>query len=318
MHSGRRFAVLLASAAAVRASGCGSTTTVETDSRTEVTLQHSDNRTYIYWLPPGYDGSTPAPLILSFHGAGATASQQADLDLLTTSDFNTDHIVVYMQSTETDRQDLWEVSPDVHVDDVTYAMDVLDVVQDDFCIDDSRIYDTGMSQGGGMVNLLACNETTSNRFAAYSTVSGAFYFPEDDGKCDVDNVTFTCSPGRKHIPLLAFQGGADTVVAYKGGSRRGGCLPNVGHWISQWAIRDGLDADPTDEVNITSAATKYIYGDGDDKGLVTFVYDGKDVGHVWPATDEDGDKGTASFNASSIIMDFFKEQQLPYVLHYFI
>lgn len=316
MHFGWRLTLLLGSAVSIRASGCGSAPSVATSSETEVTLNDSD-RTYLYWLPPGYDGSTPTPLIFSFHGAGGSAAQQAKLDLLTTSDFNTDHILVYLESSETDSEMLWEVSPGVTSDDVGYTLEVLDNIQDEFCIDDSRIYATGMSQGGGMVNLLACNETSSNRFAAYAPVSGAYYYAEDDnGQCDEDNVTFSCSPGRDGIPILAFQGGADDVVSYDGGKRRGGCLPNVGHWISQWAVREGLNSDPTENQEITSSATKYIYGDGDEKGLVSFVYDGKNVGHVWPATvDEDGDTpGTASFNASSLIMDFFKEQQLPYVL----
>ncbi len=310
-------AALLWSAVPIHASGCGSAPSVATAHRTEVTLVGSD-RTYLYWLPPGYNGSTATPLIFSFHGARGTAAQQADLDRLTTPIFNTDHVLVYLQSTSSGSgETLWEVSPGVSTDDVGYTLEVLDRVLDDLCIDEGRIYATGMSQGGGMVNLLACNESTAGRFAAYAPVSGAFYYAEDaDGQCDPDNVTFSCSPGREKLPILAFQGGADDVVAYDGGHRRGGCLPNVGHWISQWAVREGLGPDPTEQQKITNAATKYLYGDGDERGLVSFVYDGKSVGHVWPATvTEDGDSpGTASFNASSLIMDFFRGQKLSYVI----
>ena len=316
MSFGWGLAVLIGNAvSAVSASGCGSAPTVQPASENDITLQNS-NRSYLYWLPKDYDGSKPTPLIFSFHGAGGTAKTQADLDGLTTSEFNTDHILVYLQSTG-DGENLWEVSPEVHVDDVAYTLEVLDRVQDELCIDDSRIYATGMSQGGGMVNLLACDTDASKRFAAYAPVAGAFYYEENkNDKCDPDNATFQCSPGRDDIPILAFQGGADDVVQYKGGSRRGGCLPNVGHWASEWAVREGLGPDVTEEEEITSAATKYLYGSGSEKGLVSLVYAGKKVGHVWPATvDSDGDEpGTASFNASSLIMEFFKEKQLPCVI----
>ena len=304
-------AVLIGSVVSVAsASGCGSAPTVKTAQENEVTLQNS-NREYMYWLPEDYDGNTPTPLIFSFHGAGGSAKGQADLDRLTEPEFNTDHILVYLQSTSK-RENLWEVSPEVNVDDVGYTLEVLDRVQEELCIDDSRIYATGMSQGGGMVNLLACDSNASTRFAAYAPVAGAFYYEENsDDKCDPDNATFKCSPAREDIPILAFHGGDDDVVAYKGGSRRGGCLPNVGHWASEWAVREGLGPDVTEEENITSSATKYLYGKGSEQGLVSLIYSGKKVGHVWPETDADGDSGTASFNASTLIMDFFKERQLP-------
>jgi hypothetical protein len=48
---------------------------------------------------------------------------------------------------------------------------------------------------------------------------------------------------------------------------------------------------------------------------VTYVYGGDSVGHVWPATfdslEEENSDGSASFNASSMIMDFFARYRLP-------
>ncbi|RYO82969.1 hypothetical protein DL763_008022 [Monosporascus cannonballus] len=169
-----------------------------------------------------------------------------------------------------------------------------------------------MSQGGGMTNLLACDPNASTRFAAYAPVAGAYYFEEGaDGECDVDSVRFQCSPGLDRIPLLAFHGGDDGIIPYEGTSRRGGCVPNVGHWISQWAVREGLGPGPTVTEEVTEEATKYLYGGGDEQGLVSFVYAGKEVGHVWPATvGGRGNTGTASFNASSLIMEFFRDNQL--------
>ncbi|RYP80165.1 hypothetical protein DL770_006360 [Monosporascus sp. CRB-9-2] len=312
MTSGWSFAVLLVGVASINALGCGQAPYVAAGQRVHAALENSD-RGYVLWLPPSYDGSTPTPVIFSFHGAGGTGEQQADLDLLTTPEFNTDHILVYPESAGGRSGGLWEVSPEVvDVDDVAYTLQIFDQIRDDLCIDETRVFATGMSQGGGMTNLLACDPSASTRFAAYAPVAGSYYFEEDaDGECDVDNVAFQCSPGRDHIPLLAFHGGDDGTIPYEGNSRRGGCVPNVGHWISQWAVREGLGPDPTETEEVTEEATRYLYGGGDEQGLVSFVYAGREVGHVWPATvGGRGDRGTASFNASSLIMEFFRDHQL--------
>ncbi|RYP63958.1 hypothetical protein DL771_008993 [Monosporascus sp. 5C6A] len=312
MTIGWSFAVLLVGVASISASGCGQAPYVAVGQRVDAALENSDRR-YMLWLPRSYDGSTPTPVIFSFHGAGSTDEQQADLDLLTTPEFNTDHILVYPESVGGSDGSLWEVSPDVvDVDDVGYTLHVLDQIRDDLCIDETRVFATGMSQGGGMTNLLACDPNASTRFAAYAPVAGSYYFEEDaDGECDFDNVAFQCNPGRGRIPLLAFHGGDDSVIPYEGISRRGGCVPNVGHWISQWAVREGLGPDPTETEEVTNEATKYLYGGGDEQGLVSFVYAGQQVGHAWPATvGGRGNRGTASFNASSLIMEFFRGHHL--------
>lgn len=55
-------------------------------------------RSYLLFIPPSYiSRTTPAPLILSFHGGNRNASEQASLDLLTTSFFNKEYVVVYPQ-----------------------------------------------------------------------------------------------------------------------------------------------------------------------------------------------------------------------------
>lgn len=54
-------------------------------------------RDYKVHLPRDYSENNAAPLIFSYHGAGGSVDQQADLDRLADTEFNTDHIVVYLQ-----------------------------------------------------------------------------------------------------------------------------------------------------------------------------------------------------------------------------
>jgi hypothetical protein len=88
-------------------------------------------------------------------------------------------------------------------------------------------------------------------------------------------------------------------------------------WVASWAPRDGLgDGAPTVQ-NLEGSAQISRYGTAgtNTSGLVTFVYDGDHVNHDWPATINNTDNwahasGPASFNASSMIMDFFANYTL--------
>ncbi|ETS79325.1 hypothetical protein PFICI_09178 [Pestalotiopsis fici W106-1] len=289
--------------------------------RHNVTL--SGGRTYMYFMPEKYDHSKPNPLILSFHGASRTADWQADLDRLTDPYFNKDHVVVYPQALQygsTSSYIYWQGSPNATANDVAYVGKVLDEVESELCIDTSRVYATGKSQGGGMVGVLACDTAASQRFAAFSPVSGAFYTTGAASSLtscgDPKTLAMTCNPGRDNIPLLDFHGGNDTTISILGGLRKGGCLPDVRTWVANWARRDGLSASPSATVAINGSAELYRYGSGADSGLVTFVYDGDHVNHDWPATfantdNEDHGSGPATFNASTMIMEFFKKYSLP-------
>jgi poly(3-hydroxybutyrate) depolymerase len=116
---------------------------------------------------------------------------------------------------------------------------------------------------------------------------------------------------------MEFHGGNDTVIKIDGGPRRNECLPAVRHWVEIWAGKDGLDTKKPAKSPIGSDnAEVFKYGSGKEKGLVTFVYDGDHVNHDWPATIVNQDQGAhgsapASFNASSMIMDFFRANTLP-------
>jgi poly(3-hydroxybutyrate) depolymerase len=54
-------------------------------------------RSYLVFIPPKYNAFIPTPLILSYHGGVRSAMDQLELDQLTSSEFNTQLIVVYPQ-----------------------------------------------------------------------------------------------------------------------------------------------------------------------------------------------------------------------------
>lgn len=172
----------------------------------------------------------------------------------------------------------WQGTPNVTTNDVAFTSAILDELEGQYCVDTNRIYATGKSQGGGLVNVLACDPESSKRIAAFSPVSGAFYQTDFGPVCDATTVGIPCNPGRSRIPILDFHGLVDDTIAYYGGSRRGGCLPTIPHYCQIWADQDGLPG-----MNVTSSvpgappnstAVRYEWGSGSEQGLVTHIMDG--------------------------------------------
>ncbi|KAI3399846.1 hypothetical protein diail_5356 [Diaporthe ilicicola] len=307
-------AIVLAQHVAARPSaGCSTSHEVSLEQTYNVQL---NDRRYLLWFPVSYKPTTPAPLVLSYHGGTRTAEEQQRLDLLSTAYFNKEYIMVYPNGVN----ETWEGVPDVDTDDVDFTNSILDELEEQYCIDTDRVYATGKSQGGGFVGVLACDEDMSQRIAAFAPVSGAFYISDFGDECDPETVAIEpCSPGRADVPVLDFHGLADDTIAYYGGPRKGGCLPTIPHWVQTWAERDGLKAEnetsPVPGAPSDSSAVRYEFGQGSQKGLVTHIMDGTDIGHDWPSTQPNSDNSQdgrhpASFNASSLILDFFKAHPL--------
>ncbi|KAH8705840.1 hypothetical protein BGW36DRAFT_18591 [Talaromyces proteolyticus] len=264
------------------------------------------NRSYLLFIPPLYKPDTPTGAILSYHGGNRTALDQLQLDELTNSEFNTDLIVVYPQGIDKK----WEGVPGVNTNDTQFTTDILNQVESRYSIDSKHIWATGKSDGGGFCNRLACDAVLSARLAAFAPVSGAYYV--DTLPCTPSTVEIPCNASRRNIPFLAFHGGNDTTIPYLGGERKHECLPTIPHFIRQWAKRDGLNSSSNITTSIASNTVQYSFGI---TGLVQLVYDSV-IGHDWPSTIPNADNQKAghqpaSFNATPIVLDFFRNHQLP-------
>ncbi|CAK7236096.1 hypothetical protein SCUCBS95973_009490 [Sporothrix curviconia] len=264
-------------------------------------------RSFLVFVPPTYKPGHPTQVILSYHGGTKTALQQLQLDNLTSPEFNTQSMVVYPQGIN----DSWQGVPGVTINDVQFTADLLDHLQGQYCIDKQRIMATGKSDGAGFCNVLACDASLSTRIAAFAPVSGAYYV--DTLPCAPETVAIPCQNGRADIPMLAFHGGNDSVIAYLGGERKNACLPTVPHWIEAWAAREHLDA-ANHTSPVAADTVVYQYSRPGEPSLVNLVYDSVN-GHDWPSTLPNADNQNAgqaptSFNATPMILDFFAKHPL--------
>ena len=226
-------------------------------------------RNYYVYVPASYQPTQATPLVLSFHGLSSNASQQRLLDGLTAlaSDFG--FIVVHPEGTGAAQSwNAGECCGEAQmsgIDDVRFVDELLDQLSTELCIDASRIYSTGMSNGGFMSYRLACE--LGDRIAAIAPVAGGV-------------AVQPCLPGRP-IPVLHFHGTADTLVPYLGLPAMG--LPPVTELVESWAASNDCNRDPTTTYD-TGDATCISY-EGCQADATTTLCTIETGGHTWPGSD---------------------------------
>ena len=222
-------------------------------------------RSYLLHVPASYDPATPVPLVISIHGFAEWPAHQMQISRW--NDLADQHgfIVVYPAGTGFPRR--WQTGGEA-LEDVTFISDLIDALAQRYTIDPTRIYANGLSNGGGMSYLLACQ--LADRIAAVGSVSGAYLLPPDE-----------CLPARP-VPLIAFHGTADPIVPYDGGPSASFDLsfPAVPDWIAAWAGRSGCDAAPVPLPGHGEVSgLRYIGCRGSADVLFYTIHGG---GHAWP------------------------------------
>ena len=122
--------------------------------RGELTLSlDGEDAPYILTLPEDYDGETPMSLVFVFHGAGRTHSNMYNTDApRIRSTVGAANVVVYPKS---QAGDAWTSNAEATANTAFFEA-LLDEMLDQYCIDTTRIFATGLSSGGYFTNLLAC------------------------------------------------------------------------------------------------------------------------------------------------------------------
>lgn len=172
-------------------------------------------------VPQHFQPDRYYPLILFYPGKGATAEGgEAAFGLN-----NTPAIIAYPHPTiGTDGYTAWQGAPySSKANDVQFTAAILDQLQTKLCIDRTKVYAIGVSNGGGFTALLGCK--LPDRFAAVATIAGAMYAP-DGG----------CRPPRP-VPLISVHGDNDPIVPYRGSLTRH--LPDIDTWTRDRALANG-------------------------------------------------------------------------------
>jgi len=151
-------------------------------------------RTYYVQLPSSYTPGKPYPVVFQFHPLGGSAEQA--LTEYRISSGLPDAIYVTPQGlTGSDGNAGWANPQGVDID-FTKAM--LANVQDNYCVDNARIFSVGFSYGGMMSFAVGCE--LSDVFRAIAPMSGALYSD------------FNCAGTKHAIAMWGSHGLSDNVV----------------------------------------------------------------------------------------------------------
>ncbi|HEX6818626.1 MAG TPA: PHB depolymerase family esterase [Ktedonobacterales bacterium] len=289
--------------------GCQARTTPRRGASVSLSMAvGSLTRDYRLHVPQSYRSNAPTPLVLAFHGHGTSAAPFERITRLSQMADKRDFLVVYPQGLvgpdglvgwNTDR------AQDPSADDVGFVSALVTHLEATLCVDTRRIYATGFSNGGGLVEMLACQ--LSDRLAAFAPVAGD-YMAQPGG----------CHPSRA-VSLLEIHGTADPIIPYEGSPVLG--YPDIGAWLQDWATRDGCTADPT-----TSSTGPGVIVErwSACRNASTIQHDRLlDIGHGWPggtaqailptpsATPQPTpEAGAKTFDADTAIWQFFATRVL--------
>ena len=241
------------------------------------------DRTYQVHTPTNYDPSVRYPVILSFdgiEGSGDRMEGYAGLDALPA-------LIVYPDPLPGSRGFAsWEGAPySINSDrDTQFVHDLLEALPNKYCIDSTRQFAVGMSNGGSFATIVGCE--FGDKIRAVASVSGAFYT--------------TCKEQQRTPSLLLIHSSNDMQVPLYGSPTRQ--LPSVPSWIEAQAVE--RQCKTKKNIATSDMAVRYVWQEcNNNSSLALTVINAQP--HGWLSIPQaSGQKipGTAGY-----IWDFFKQ-----------
>ena len=258
--------------------------------------------------------SAPAPLVLAFHGGGATGGAIRKLTNLDARADREGWLVAYPDAVQghwNDGRGSSEIPEQRDgVDDVGWCARLVAHLVETAGADPDAVFATGFSNGGMFCHRLAVERP--DLVLAVAPVAGPMPEPLLD-------------PGpARPVPVLLVHGTDDPVVPYGGGPvqgdpRRGRVAP-VEETAARWRevnrcapspmVTELPHRDPADDTRVTVAAWEpAVAGEGAEVVLVTVA----GGGHTWPGglqyKPQSAIGATAGdVHASDLVADFFRDQ----------
>ena len=276
--------------------------TIKAQTLLNQTLVHDgNNREYAIYIPASYNGSQAVPLLFNFHGGGGNiVDYMSSADMRPIAD-TANFILVYPQAVPDPGNGgatSWMHKAPTTFDDVPFVEAMIDVIAEEYMIDNNRIYVCGYSLGGEFTYELACS--LNNRIAAAGAVART-----------MQGETFNnCAP-QHPTGVLTILGTADGISDYNGITFNG-----IQYYMSAaetheyWATANNCDANPTmstvANTNTSDGSTVERYSWKDALGC-TYVEHLKVIngGHDWP-----GVFGNMDIDASQEIWSFVSRYNL--------
>jgi len=207
-------------------------------------------------------------------------------------------VVVYPQGTKDDwGNNFFNVGYDFHdsngVDDIGFIHALIEHLQQSLNLSSRNVFSTGMSNGGDMSYMLACQ---SDVVRAIAPIAG----------CMMKHIYDSCTPTRP-IPVLEIHGTQDDVTLVDGDIDNqegwGAYMPlddTIQFWVShnQLGLSESIDIEDTN-TNDQSTVIQHRYYSQNDNTEV-WLYEVVGGGHDWP-----GAFGNQDIDSSELAWQFF-------------
>lgn len=253
-------------------------------------------RTYLLAVPRSHSPPRPVPLVLNFHGFASNATQQAAYSSLNELGSRRGFLVVTPEGSGSPARWTLPGTTLSGIDEVAFVGALLDELGALWCIDEQRVYATGMSNGAAFAALLACE--LDGRIAAIAAVAGV-------------NLVQPCESGAP-VSVIAFHGTADSVVPYAGGRIFDSFeVRSIAEAVAEWAEHNRCASDPG-EVRVSEHVRRRAYSECA-VGTTVRLYTVEGGGHTWPGAADIPPLGpvTDEIEASQLVVDFFSEHPRP-------
>ena len=268
--------------APVPSAGCGASV-----AEPGVEVEHPINvrgapRRYLLTTPSAHDGETPLPVVLDFHGLLEGAEVHATMSQWSALAEEAGVVAVFPHGTGEPVHWDFDISDPDGNDDLAYTDAVLAELGEQLCIDQSRVYTTGLSNGAMFTSALLWRAEV---IAAAAPVAGL---------TDLDG----CDPSRP-VPVLTYHGTADPILLFNGGVELSG-IPGGGGGptttapptdldgegypaaVAAFAERNGCDPEPADS-ELTDEVLRRVYDCPDGADVEFLIIEGG--GHSWPSSE---------------------------------
>lgn len=267
-------------------------------------------RSFIIYLPIGYNNAGKMPLIFAIHGGSGTPEGMINKIANFKSIADRDKVIlVYPAGVQNNWNDGRPTTPNqLGVNDVSFFNQLCDYMINNYSVDGTKIYATGISNGGFMSSRLACE--LSNRIAAIAVVAATI---------EATTIAPSCNPGRP-VPAIYIHGTTDPLVPFTGGQMTaggtaGGTVLSHFQAIDKWVTINGCNTTPiitdlTDIANDGTTIKQRIYSGGTN-GSEVVSYVVLNGGHTWPQgyqylNETIIGKTSQDMNACEVIWTFFK------------
>lgn len=242
----------------------------QTDSNGSLMVKNS-KREFILHLPKKYDSKTALPLVLIFHGGGGNSRQMQNYMKMDGIADSENFITVYPNGINKQWNDGREFKEEIAAnDDVQFITQLLDTLVKNYAIDSSRIFATGISNGGFFSIYLSYK--LSHRLLAIAPVCASI--PER-----IYNNFYPANP----VSLLLINGTKDPLVPYEGGlvgnkrsGGRGRCTSTdstIQRYIAIDSVRREALIEELPDKNRQDGCTavKYTYSGGKNNTTVCLI-----------------------------------------------